>query len=72
MVLDKLDFIFAADVFYDPSVFEPFVGTLCRVFEIFPNAQCLFTYEEREFVFIDFNKLAFYYGYFWVFLVYDS
>uniref|UniRef100_A0A0N5ARG5 N-acetyl-D-glucosamine kinase n=1 Tax=Syphacia muris TaxID=451379 RepID=A0A0N5ARG5_9BILA len=46
--LTELDFIFAADVFYDSSVFEPVVGALSRIFQRFPDALCVFAYEERD------------------------
>lgn len=44
----ELNFVFAADTFYDPSVFEVIIGALCKVFSHFPNALCIFTYEERD------------------------
>uniref|UniRef100_A0A0M3I001 Methyltransferase n=1 Tax=Ascaris lumbricoides TaxID=6252 RepID=A0A0M3I001_ASCLU len=48
--LHHLDFILAADVFYDPKVFESLVAAIAHIVDRFTSAQCFFTYEERELV----------------------
>ncbi|KHN75633.1 N-acetyl-D-glucosamine kinase [Toxocara canis] len=46
--LQSLDFLLAADVFYDASKFELLVATVAHIIDRFPNVQCFFTYEERD------------------------
>uniref|UniRef100_F1KYW5 N-acetyl-D-glucosamine kinase n=1 Tax=Ascaris suum TaxID=6253 RepID=F1KYW5_ASCSU len=46
--LHHLDFILAADVFYDPKVFESLVAAIAHIVDRFTSAQCFFTYEERD------------------------
>ncbi|VDN84012.1 unnamed protein product [Brugia pahangi] len=43
-----LHYILAADVFYDITVFEPFLHTVALLLQLYPKAACIFAYEERK------------------------
>ncbi|KAK6102754.1 putative methyltransferase family protein [Brugia pahangi] len=43
-----LHYILAADVFYDITVFEPFLHTVALLLQLYPKAACIFAYEERN------------------------
>ena len=46
--LPVADILLGSDVFYDPSVFEPLLRTLRRLFDRSPHAQFYFAYQIRE------------------------
>lgn len=46
--IDSLDYILAADVFYDVKVFKPLVQTIALILRRYLKAVCIFAYEERE------------------------
>ncbi|XP_037944935.1 methyltransferase-like protein 23 [Teleopsis dalmanni] len=47
-LIKNLDFIIAADCFYDPTVFEDIIVTVSFLLERNPKAKFLFTYQERS------------------------
>ncbi|ETN69740.1 hypothetical protein NECAME_15126 [Necator americanus] len=46
--LTDLDFLVAADVFYDVCTFRPLIATITAFFDKFPKLRFYFSYEERE------------------------
>ncbi|VDN02659.1 unnamed protein product [Thelazia callipaeda] len=46
--IQVLDYILAADVFYDFSVFVSLLRTIRTLLEMYPKAACIFAYEERN------------------------
>ncbi|KAK9882101.1 hypothetical protein WA026_018945 [Henosepilachna vigintioctopunctata] len=46
--LGPLDIIIGSDCFYDPTVFEDILVTLAYLFEIYPNAKFICSYQERS------------------------
>lgn len=46
--LKHLDYILGSDIFYDPVVFEGLVTAIALFLSAFPQAICIFAFEERE------------------------
>ena len=50
--INHLDLIFGSDIFYDPEVFMFIINTVRIILNKFPNAEFIFAYEDRKYVFI--------------------
>ncbi|XGW10956.1 hypothetical protein V3C99_012448 [Haemonchus contortus] len=46
--LEELDFLIAADVFYDVCTFRPLLSTICQFFDHFPKLRFYFSYAVRD------------------------
>ncbi|VDO87553.1 unnamed protein product [Haemonchus placei] len=46
--LEELDYLIAADVFYDVCTFRPLLSTICQFFDHFPKLRFYFSYAVRD------------------------
>ncbi|CAD5212802.1 unnamed protein product [Bursaphelenchus okinawaensis] len=46
--VDQLDYIVGSDIFFDPITFEPLINTVKCIFDKFPKAEFVFSYQNRD------------------------